>query len=247
LSRSDELKFTPERTLTMSLYVIADLHLALGEPEKTMDIFGGWRGYADRLKENWTRLVRPEDTVVLPGDVCWAMDVRDTAADFAFLESLPGTKLLGKGNHDFWWTTMRKMQSTVESFGFTTLRFLFNNAYRVGEFAVCGTRGWFFDAQEAEDNAKVIAREAQRLKTSIEAALSLGGAPVAFLHYPAVMDDNVCEPILRVLKEYGIKRCYFGHIHGDRSGRFADYTAEGVRFSLVSSDSLDFTPKKVSL
>ncbi len=231
----------------MSLYVISDLHLALGEPEKTMDVFGGWHNYTERLRKNWTLLVRPEDTVVLPGDVCWAMDIRNVAEDFGFLESLPGTKLLGKGNHDYWWGTMRKMQNTVEDMGFATIKFLFNNAFRVGDIAVCGTRGWFFDAQEAEDNAKVIAREAQRLKTSIEAALSLGGTPTAFLHYPVIMDGNVCEPLLRVLKEYGIKRCYFGHIHGDRSGRFADFTAEGIRFSLVSSDFLDFTPKKVAL
>lgn len=229
----------------MALYVISDLHLALGEPGKEMDVFGGWQNYVSRLRENWTRLVRPEDTVVLPGDISWAMDIKDTAPDFGFLESLPGQKIIGKGNHDYWWGTMNKMNGMLEQNGFRTIRFLFNNAFLAHGFAVCGTRGWFFDAQEAEDNAKVIAREAGRLKTSTEAALKLGGEPVAFLHYPAVMDDKLCEPLLNVLKTCGIRRCYFGHIHGDRSGRFTDFTYDGVRFSLVSADFLGFTPKKV--
>ena len=231
----------------MSLYVIADLHLALGEPEKTMDVFGGWRGYTEKLSENWARLVRPEDTVVLPGDISWAMEIGQAVTDLAFLHALPGTKLIGKGNHDYWWGTLRKMQSVLDAAGLSSIRFLFNNAYRCGEISVCGTRGWFFDAQEAADNAKVIAREAQRLKTSIEAGLALGGEPVVFMHYPVVMDGRICEPLFDVLKAYSISRCYFGHIHGDPSGHLADYTYEGVRFSLVSSDSLGFTPKKVRL
>lgn len=230
----------------MSLFVIADLHLALGEPEKTMDVFGGWRGYTERLSENWARLVHAEDTVVLPGDICWAMDIKDAYADLAFLDALPGTKIIGKGNHDFWWATMRKMQTFTEENHLHSIRFLFNNAYLCEGIAVCGSRGWFFDAQEALDNAKVIAREAQRLKTSIEAGLTLGGRPVVFMHYPVTMDDKRVEPLMDVLKAYGIERCYFGHVHGDRTGRFTDFTEDGVRFSLVSSDFLDFTPKKVS-
>ena len=231
----------------MSLFVISDTHLAFGAPEKTMDVFPGWQRYAERLAENWTRLVGPEDTVVLPGDISWAMTPEAAAPDFAFLHALPGRKLIGKGNHDYWWGTVRKMKGVLEANGFDSIDFLFNNAFLADGIAVCGTRGWFFDAQEAADNAKVIAREAGRLKTSIGAALALGGAPVAFLHYPAVMDGKCCEPILNVLKEYGITRCYFGHIHGDRSGRLADFTAEGIRFSLISADSSDFTPKKVTL
>ena len=231
----------------MSLFVIADTHLALGEPDKSMSVFAGWHDYTDRLRENWTRVVRPEDTVVLPGDVSWAMDIDGTAADFGFLASLPGTKIIGKGNHDYWWGTLHKMQTVLEARGQNSIRFLFNNAYLADGVAVCGTRGWFFDAQEAEDNAKIIAREAQRLRTSIEAGLALGAPPVVFMHYPVLLDDRLCEPLLRVLTDYGIKRCYFGHVHGDRSGRFADFTLEGVRFSLASADSLDFTPKKVTL
>ena len=229
----------------MSLFVIADLHLALGVPEKSMDVFPRWRGYTEKLSENWARLVRPEDTVILPGDISWAMDLEDAYADLAFIHALPGTKIIGKGNHDFWWATMRKLQNFVTEKELTTIRFLFNNAYLCEGISVCGSRGWFFDAQEAEDNAKVIAREAQRLRVSIEAGLALGGTPAVFMHYPVIMDDKRVEPLTDVLKEYGITRCFFGHVHGDRTGRLADFTEDGVRFSLISSDFLDFTPKKV--
>lgn len=231
----------------MALYVIADTHLALGDPEKTMEVFGGWRGYTEKLSENWARLVRPEDTVVLPGDISWAMGIEKAVPDFAFLDALPGTKLIGKGNHDYWWGTVRKMQTVLVEAGLSTVHFLFNNAYLCDGISVCGSRGWFFDAQEAADNARVIAREVQRLRVSIEAGLALGGEPVVFMHYPVVLDGKVCEPLLEVLKTYAIRRCYFGHIHGDLTGRLSDFSYEGVRFSLISADSLGFTPKKVAL
>ena len=232
----------------MSLFTIADPHLSLGA-DKPMDIFRGWDNYTEKLKENWLRSVSPDDTVVLPGDISWAMTLADTAADFAWLDALPGTKLIGKGNHDYWWTTMNKMQAFVRERDFSTIRFLFNNAYRCGDIAVCGTRGWFFDAAgaESEENARIIRREAGRLKMSIEAALALGGTPVAFLHYPAAADGKVCAEIFAVLKAYEIRRCYFGHIHGEKSGRYADYTVDGVRFSLISADFLRFCPKKVEV
>lgn len=230
----------------MSLFVLADPHLSLGT-DKPMDIFIGWQGYVDRLRSNWERLVKPEDTVVLPGDISWAMDIKNCKEDFGFLHSLPGTKIIGKGNHDYWWTTMKKMQGFLDENGFDSIKILFNNAFLADGISVCGTRGWFFDAQEAEDNSKIIAREAGRLRTSIEAGLSLGGTPVVFTHYPVVMDDKACEPLFDVLKAYGIGRCYFGHIHGDKTGRLTDYTVDGVRFSLISADYLGFCPKFVSI
>ena len=141
---------------------------------------------------------------------------------------------------------MKKMQAFTEAQGFSTIRFLFNNAFLCGDVAVCGTRGWFFDDDApGEDNAKVIRREAGRLKASAEAALALGGTPVAFTHYPVAADGRICEELFQVLRDCGIRRCYFGHIHGDNTGRYADYTVEGVRFSLISADFLNFCPKKV--
>lgn len=231
----------------MSLYVISDTHLALGNKSKSMDIFSGWQNYAERLKENWENTVFPDDTVVLPGDISWAMDIKDTGKDFLFIDSLPGTKIIGKGNHDYWWGTVNKMNGFLAETGISTIKFLFNNAFLVGDISVCGTRGWFFDAQEAEDNAKIILREAGRLKTSIEEGIRLGGRPIVFTHYPVVMDGKICEPLFDVLKSYGIERCYFGHIHADKSKRLNDFEYDGVRFSLISADFLNFIPKKVSL
>lgn len=227
----------------MSLYTISDPHLSFGT-EKPMDIFRGWQDYTDRLKDNWSSLISDRDTVVIPGDISWAMRLEDAAADFAFIDSLPGTKLIGKGNHDYWWCTMKKMEEFLNKNEFGTIKFLFNNAYSVDGYAVACTRGWFFD-DKTDDVEKVLKREAGRLRTSIEAALKLEGELRVFLHYPVVYDGKVCPEIFSVLKEYDVKRCYFGHIHGDRSGRYADYEHDGIRFSLVSSDFLSFCPKKV--
>ena len=227
------------------LYVLSDPHLSFGSG-KPMDIFKGWDNYTHRLQKNWSAVVSDRDTVVLPGDISWAMDLDGAKEDFAFLDALPGTKIIGKGNHDYWWATMRKMETFLAENEFHTIRILFNNAYRVDDFAVCGTRGWFFD-DVTEDVEKVLKREAGRLKTSIEAALALGGEPVVFLHYPVVYDDKVCGELFSVLKEYNVRRCYFGHIHGDRSGRYLHYEYDGVTFSLASADFLYFCPKKVEI
>lgn len=232
----------------MALYTLADTHLSFG-CDKPMDIFRGWTDHTQRLSDKWNALVEPDDTVVIPGDISWAMTLEEAAADFRFLDALPGTKIIGKGNHDYWWQTMNKLNKFLRENNFSTIKFLFNNAYRVGDVAVCGARGWFFDAAgaDSEENRKVIDREAGRLARSIEAGIQTGGEPVAFMHYPVACDGSVCEPIMAVLKKYGIRRCYFGHIHGDRTGRFADFTVDGVRFSLISSDFLAFCPKSVML
>ena len=228
------------------LYTIADPHLSFGM-DKPMDVFRGWENYTEKLEARWRALVKPEDTVVLPGDISWAMTPEQAEADLRFLHGLPGTKIIGKGNHDFWWATMRKLEQFTAAHGLTTIRFLFNNAYLADGISVCGTRGWFFDAENDAAGEKVILREAGRLRASLTAGIALGGVPVAFLHYPAAADGRICVPIFDVLREFGVTRCYFGHIHGDRSGRYADYVAEGIRFSLISADSLDFCPKKVDV
>ena len=229
----------------MSVFVIADPHLSLGS-EKPMDIFRGWQDYTARLKSNWEALVSPGDTVILPGDISWAMSMNEALEDLKFIHSLPGTKIIGKGNHDYWWATMKKMNEFTKENNLTTLNFLFNNTYVAEDIAVCGSRGWFFD-DKADNAEKVIAREAGRLSLSIEEALKTGKEPVAFMHYPVVYESGVCEELLAVLKKYGIKRCYFGHIHGDRTGRYGKYEYDGITFSLISADFLAFCPKKVML
>lgn len=227
----------------MSLYTVSDPHLSFST-EKPMDIFRGWEDYTERLKTNWSALITDRDTVVIPGDISWAMRLADAKEDFAFLDSLPGKKIIGKGNHDYWWCTMNKHRAFLKENGFGSIDFLFNNAFSVDGFAVAGTRGWFFD-DVTDDVEKVLKREAGRLRASLDAAGQLGGEIRVFLHYPAVYDGKVCPEIFGVLKEYGVERCYFGHIHGDRSGRYNDFEYDGIRFSLVSADSLSFCPKKV--
>ena len=229
----------------MSVFVSADPHLSL-DTQKPMDIFRGWQDYTERLKNNWEKIVSPGDTVILPGDISWGMSTEEAKKDLKFIDSLPGRKIIGKGNHDYWWGTMKKLNEFTKENGLSTINFLFNNAYEAENIAVCGTRGWFFD--DKTDNAeKVIAREAGRLTLSIEAALNLNGEPVVFMHYPVVYESGVCNELLEVLKKYGIKRCYFGHIHGEKTGRYEKYVYDGITFSLISADFLAFCPKKIML
>lgn len=229
----------------MSVFVLSDPHLSLSV-EKPMDIFKGWQDYTQRIKTNWENIVSPGDTVIIPGDISWGMSLEEAKEDLRFINSLPGRKIIGKGNHDYWWCTMRKMLNFKEENGFGTIDFLFNNAYDTEDFAVAGTRGWFFD--DKSDNAgKVILREAGRLTASIEAAKQFNKEIVVFLHYPVVYESGVCSEILDVLKGYGIKRCYFGHVHGEKTGRYAKYEYDGITFSLVSADFLAFCPKKIML
>lgn len=152
----------------MAIFAIGDMHLSLGT-DKPMDVFPGWEGYLPRLEANWRKLIRPEDTVVLAGDTSWAMNLNDTKADFAFIQNLPGQKWLLKGNHDYWWTTTRKMETFLAANGFDTLHILHNNACIVGDVALCGTRGWPFDDVAAQGE-KLMAREAGRLRMSLQAA-----------------------------------------------------------------------------
>ena len=229
----------------MALYVIADLHLSLGA-DKPMDVFPGWKDYVQRLEKNWTALVKPEDTVVVAGDISWAMRLEDAAADFAFLNGLPGEKLLLKGNHDYWWSTRSKIDAFFQEQGFSTLHILHNCAYRVGDVAVCGTRGWLYNSETAEDK-KIVAREAGRLLASLAEGEKLGGEPMVFLHYPPVYDSMECGGILDILEERRISHCYFGHIHGQYAARKAlvgEY--RGVRMHLISCDFVNFIPVLVA-
>lgn len=228
----------------MALFVIADLHLSLGA-DKPMDVFPGWSDYVSRLEENWRAVVAPEDTVVIAGDISWAMKLEGTERDFAFLDSLPGTKLLLKGNHDFWWSTRRKIETFFTEKGFSSLRLIFNSAERVGEIAVCGTRGWLYNAGTEEDR-KIVARENGRLNASLASAKVCGGKPVVFLHYPPVYDNAVTEPFLDTMLAYGVTDCYFGHIHGGFAARKAPVGEyRGVRMHLISADHVKFVPQLV--
>ena len=227
----------------MSLFVIGDPHLSLAV-DKPMDIFRGWTDYTDRLMKNWNNVVGENDSVVIPGDVSWAMNFDDAKKDFAFLDSLNGTKYILKGNHDYWWNTMSKMTKFLNDNGFNSIKIIHNNAYSVEGFALAGTRGWFYD-DSAGDVHKVILREAGRLRASLKAASELGGEIIAFLHYPPLNENQRCNEILDVLAEFPVKRCYFGHLHGFVAPGCAKIEDNGILFNLVSADYLGFTPKLI--
>jgi len=225
----------------MSLFAIADLHLSLG-CDKPMDVFEGWRDYTARLEKNWRAVVSVDDTVVIAGDISWAMKLEETVEDFQFIHSLPGQKLILKGNHDYWWTTKKKIDDFLRQHGFDTISIIHNNAVAVGDIAVCGTRGWLYNSETAED-IKIVNREVGRLNASIDEAEKTGVRPVVFLHYPPVYDGAECKEILGVLKSRGITECYFGHIHGSQASRRAvTGSYDGIKMVLISCDYLNFMP-----
>lgn len=224
----------------MSLFAIADLHLSLGV-DKPMDVFPGWDGYVQKLEKNWRENVRAEDTVVVAGDISWALEISDSVKDFAFLNSLPGTKLLLKGNHDLWFSTKTKVERFFVENGFSTLKILFNNAFEYGDYAICGTRGWMNE----QTDKKVLLRECGRLRLSLEAGKRLQKEPLVFLHYPPVYGGGECYEILDVLLEYGIRKVYYGHIHGYSAGYAINGERNGIDFRLVSCDFIQFNPVKI--
>ena len=227
----------------MSLFTIGDLHLSLGVPSKPMNVFSGWENHMELLERNWRELISPEDTVVLPGDTSWGMTLPEALADFQFIQDLPGQKILLKGNHDYWWNSMKKMEEFLEANGLDTLHILHNNHYPYGKYGICGSRGWVNIGNEQEQSAKVLAREVQRLEVSICSAEQAGLEPVVFLHYPPMFGSSCNYDILDVLYRHHITRCYYGHIHG-YSHRYA-ITGErdGIDFHMVSSDYLGFRPE----
>lgn len=227
----------------MKLFTIGDLHLSFGVPEKPMDIFGGWENYQELLEKNWRELVAPEDTVVLAGDFSWGMNMEQAKADFAFVEDLPGQKILLKGNHDYWWNSMKKMTEFLEINQFSSIHILHNNHYAFGPYGICGTRGWVSMNGEKAD-AKILAREVQRLEVSINSAEQAGLKPIVFLHYPPIYKNSMNFELLEVLYRHRIEQCYYGHIHGRKGHNFAfQGPYEGTQMHMISGDYLQFIPK----
>lgn len=224
---------------------MADLHLCKGNPEKTMSIFNGWQNYQELIKKNWKELISDSDTIVLPGDISWGMSLKEAAPDFKFIEQLPGQKIVIKGNHDYWWTTKKKMEDFFAAEGCTSIKILHNNHYRYGEYGICGTRGWVNMPGETQDE-KVLRREVQRLETSIRSALDEGLKPIVFLHYPPIFATNFNYDILDVLYRYKIEECYYGHIHGKSAHDLCvKNTYDGINFHLIAGDYLQFIPEKI--
>lgn len=242
----------------MSIFALADLHLSTdSKTNKSMEVFGArWQDYIAKIEKNWNAVVGEGDTVIVPGDISWATRLEESESDLKFLESLNGKKLIGKGNHDFWWNTATKMKAFFDEKSLTTISILYNNAYIVEDRIICGTRGWFPDESRQVtvgevDHAKIVNREVTRLRLSLDAAKKLQAEretetgeilPITvFLHFPPIWGDFIMREFIDVFHEYEITECYFGHIHSayNQPGRFE---FEGIKFTLCSSDFLNFHP-----
>lgn len=224
----------------MALYAIGDLHLCLGA-SKPMDIFGGnWIGYMDKLAEGMS-VITPEDTTVLLGDLSWALDLEGARPDFAWIDRIPGRKIILKGNHDYWWSTASKFYKFCEKYGFSEQFILNNNHYEYEDWAICGTRGWFFEEDvSGQHDEKVFKRELLRLEASLKAA---GDRPkMVFLHYPPRYKGYECPEILELLQRYEVRRCFYGHLHGPSHKLAMEGLWDGVEYRLVAADFLNFKP-----
>ena len=233
----------------MSLFSIADLHLSLS-CNKPMDKFGSrWTNHTEKLVKRWNAVVTDQDTVIVPGDISWGISLEEALADLKLIDNLPGTKLLGKGNHDYWWGTLTKMYEFFENNDIKTIKFLYNNAYELDDYIVCGTRGWYVEEKlqsvENTDYTKIVNRENARLEICLKEAVKLqenSRKPIlVYLHFPPVFKNFICRELVDTMKKYGIKNCYFGHMHGQYNVP-RTFEFEGISMTLISSDFLDFVP-----
>lgn len=227
----------------MALYTIGDLHLSLGK-DKPMDIFGdNWQNHTEKLKTGFSELT-DDDLCVICGDISWGIGLEETAPDFKFIDALPGKKIILKGNHDYWWSTATKVKKYFSENDITGIDILYNNSFEYNGYAICGTRGWFYEEEKGADHdKKIMRREIMRLETSLKAAGDK--EKLVFLHYPPVFAKYECPEILELLKKYEVKLCCYGHIHG--KGRAISFNGwrDGTEYKLVSADHVGFKPIKV--
>ncbi|MDD4163698.1 MAG: metallophosphoesterase [Eubacteriales bacterium] len=228
---------------------MGDLHLSHGS-DKPMDVFGDkWSNHTERIRENWVATVSNDDTVVIPGDVSWGMKTDDAVQDFLFLDSLPGKKIISKGNHDYWWQSMKKLGEFLQKHSITTISFLYNNAYVCEDFIICGTRGWFVENSYSPQDEKIVNRESERLRLSLNEGVKLREENphkeiICFLHYPPAYGGVECKKITDILKEYKIDRCFYGHLHTSTYDRLTPAVGS-TKLKLISADSLSFAPYKI--
>lgn len=227
----------------MAIFAISDLHLAMS-CDKPMNIFSSkWDNYTDKMRDSWNKIVTDDDYVIIPGDISWATYIEDAVADFEYIHSLNGKKLISKGNHDYWWTTLNKMNAFLKTNGFDSITILKNTSHIIGDTAICGTRGWTIPASAASEDARIFEREKQRLILSLEDAKAKKAKKIiCAMHYPPIEKTSEGSEFLEIMKAYGVSRCIYGHLHGAAHktapvGIFSD-----VRLQLVSCDYLNFVP-----
>lgn len=231
----------------MAIFAISDLHLPLGV-NKPMDVFGSkWSNYVERLRDNWQKIVSDDDIVILPGDISWATYLEDSVKDFEYINSLSGRKVIVKGNHDYWWTTMNKLNMFMKNHDFNSIDFIHNTSVLYGDTAICGTRGWNIAHEDSSDeDKKIFMREKQRMILSLEDAKSKGAKEIiAAMHYPPVERGGVNFDFIDIFNEYGVKKCIYGHLHAAAQSYAVQGDIRGVELKLVSCDYLKFIPKLI--
>lgn len=231
----------------MSIFVIADLHLSFKNP-KPMDIFGdNWTKHEEKIKKDWNEKVKEEDLVVLPGDFSWATYIEDTIPDFEYLNSLPGKKIMLKGNHDYWWTTLKSMRDYLKQNNYNNIDFIYNNSYEYENKIIAGTRGWNI-ATETEEDKKVKARELLRLENSIKDGIEKYGEDkeiIVCMHYPPIIKENTNTEYAAILQKYKVKKCIYGHLHGKTQVNAVEGIFNGVEYIMASCDYTGFKLKEI--
>lgn len=230
----------------MSVYAIGDLHLP-GHSQKPMDVFGShWDRHFETITENWLRMIQPEDVVLIPGDISWAMQLSEAMDDLNAIAQLPGTKLLLRGNHDYWWSSLNKLRSALPQ----GMHVIQNDALLIGERVFCGTRGWNFPVPGqtlGEQDEKVYQRELLRLKMSLDQAMKLGKEDITvMLHFPPLFGDGISTAFTDILESYPVSRVVYGHLHGAGIKIAFEGEKEGIEYRLVSCDALHFSPALVA-
>ena len=232
----------------MAIYTISDLHLSLNS-NKPMDVFGeNWKNHCKKIKQDWINKVTNNDTVIIGGDFSWETYLENTYKDFEFLNNLPGKKILLKGNHDYWWTTITNIRKYLVENNFNTIDILYNNSYEIDKYVIAGTRGWDYTKQ---NDSKIINREINRLEISLKKAKEISDKKdiIVFMHYPPISKNYINNEnemrILQVLKEYNVKKCLYGHLHGQSHSQAVIGMIEEIEFRLVSSDFLNFKLLKI--
>ena len=232
----------------MNVYAIGDLHLSTAQPGKEMDLFGAhWKNHFARISEDWKKRVSEEDVVLIPGDISWAMKLADAVPDLAALSSLPGNKILLRGNHDYWWGSAKKVRSVLGA----RTQIIQNDCIAIGEYVVCGTRGWTFptDAPLPAEDQKIYERELIRLSLSLSCAKKYGDKKIiVMLHFPPLLEEWPDTEFSRMLTAAGASEVVFGHLHGEVLNKInlTDFVHEGVNYNLVSADYMDFRLREVA-
>ncbi|WP_236785483.1 metallophosphoesterase [Anaerococcus ihuae] len=225
------------------IYAIGDLHLDYTE-KKSMEVFGkAWENYQEKIFNNWNKIVKKEDTVLIVGDISWAMNIEEAYIDLKKIDDLNGEKILLKGNHDYWWSSLKKLNDL----DFKSIKFLQNNSFFVEGYDICGTRGWISrdNSEFTDHDEKVFKRELQRLKNSLDFNKE-NNKKIVILHYPPLNSDKSLNEFFGICKDYQVEYLLYGHLHGPGHKQIFEGIVDGIGIKCVAGDYINFLPERIS-